>query len=315
MSDEPPPLPSTNDPFALLGVTPDVDERALKRAYARMIKIYRPDRRPDEFARIQQAFEEVRFEIAVGNAPRGVHGDAAATREAAIASATLTWARLRSEEDPRVAHAAIRARLEHVAAGDDPGAVIDLLADEAFRTDAEASPPLAVAALEALAAIAWRDERAAATLERYRSLPTDPAVDEALIIAEAEVAAATAMRAPGVPSLPEPLAELLARRRALDPAARLALEQQLVRLLDDQPTTMLAALDRLVTAAPGAANALAELLYVGLPPRRRPGLAATAGAGGSRPSHGSSRSRVPGLVRRAGRHRPPDRRTRVDAHG
>jgi hypothetical protein len=56
-SDGEPPLPETGDPFELLGVAPDADERTIRRAYATLIKRFRPDRAPDEFQRIQAAFE------------------------------------------------------------------------------------------------------------------------------------------------------------------------------------------------------------------------------------------------------------------
>lgn len=55
--EERPPLPKTGDPFALLGVDRDASERDLKRAYVRLIKIYRPDRDPEAFQRIQAAYE------------------------------------------------------------------------------------------------------------------------------------------------------------------------------------------------------------------------------------------------------------------
>jgi hypothetical protein len=59
--DELPPLEHRDDPFKLLGVPTDVDERELKRAYARKIKVYRPDRAPEEFALIHAAFEHVKM--------------------------------------------------------------------------------------------------------------------------------------------------------------------------------------------------------------------------------------------------------------
>jgi len=58
--DEPPPLPDTDDPFVLLGIAPDADAQAIKRAYARMIKRYRPDKHPAAFQRIHEAFERAR---------------------------------------------------------------------------------------------------------------------------------------------------------------------------------------------------------------------------------------------------------------
>ncbi len=51
-------LPETSDPFELLGVSPDADERTLKRAYATLIKRYRPERAPEEFKRIRAAYDE-----------------------------------------------------------------------------------------------------------------------------------------------------------------------------------------------------------------------------------------------------------------
>jgi len=50
-------LPDTTDPHELLGIAEDADERSIKRAYARLIKRWRPDRAPDEFRRIHEAYE------------------------------------------------------------------------------------------------------------------------------------------------------------------------------------------------------------------------------------------------------------------
>ena len=52
------PLPDSSNPFEILGVSRDADRRTLRRAYARLIKVYRPETHPKEFQRIQQAFEE-----------------------------------------------------------------------------------------------------------------------------------------------------------------------------------------------------------------------------------------------------------------
>lgn len=40
-----------------LGLTPDADERGIKRAYARLLKIHRPDENPAEFQRLREAYE------------------------------------------------------------------------------------------------------------------------------------------------------------------------------------------------------------------------------------------------------------------
>gem|GEM_PF-6031058 len=59
-SDGDPPLPDTDDPFVLLGVERDADDKAIKRAYAKLIRRFRPDRAPFEFQRIHTAFEAIR---------------------------------------------------------------------------------------------------------------------------------------------------------------------------------------------------------------------------------------------------------------
>jgi hypothetical protein len=48
------------DPYELLGVKPGVDEKELKRAYQRLLRLYRPDHKPDEFRRIREAYEAIR---------------------------------------------------------------------------------------------------------------------------------------------------------------------------------------------------------------------------------------------------------------
>ena len=58
MVDELPELPRSDDPFELLGVPPGSDEKTLKRAYVRLIRVYRPDRHPAEFGRVRQAYEQ-----------------------------------------------------------------------------------------------------------------------------------------------------------------------------------------------------------------------------------------------------------------
>lgn len=40
-----------------LSLTPDADERSIKRAYARLLKTHRPDEKPDEFQRLREAYE------------------------------------------------------------------------------------------------------------------------------------------------------------------------------------------------------------------------------------------------------------------
>lgn len=46
------------DAFALLGLPPDADERAIKQAYARLLKMTRPDEDPAGFQRLHEAYQE-----------------------------------------------------------------------------------------------------------------------------------------------------------------------------------------------------------------------------------------------------------------
>src|SRR5690349_15738491 len=47
------------DPYALLGVRPGDDARAIRKAYAALIRRFKPEQFPDQFQRIREAFERV----------------------------------------------------------------------------------------------------------------------------------------------------------------------------------------------------------------------------------------------------------------
>lgn len=47
------------DPHELLGVSPGVGERELRRAYHRLIRLYKPEQAPEQFRRIREAYEAV----------------------------------------------------------------------------------------------------------------------------------------------------------------------------------------------------------------------------------------------------------------
>jgi hypothetical protein len=49
--------------WQMLGLTPDADERGIKRAYARLLKIHRPDENPAEFQRLREAYEASLAEV------------------------------------------------------------------------------------------------------------------------------------------------------------------------------------------------------------------------------------------------------------
>jgi hypothetical protein len=48
------------NPFELLGVQPGVSDRDLRRAYVRLIRIYKPEQFPEHFRRIREAYETAR---------------------------------------------------------------------------------------------------------------------------------------------------------------------------------------------------------------------------------------------------------------
>jgi hypothetical protein len=51
------------NPFTLLGVAPGVNERDLRRAYARLIRTYKPEHFPEHFRRIREAYEAVQGRV------------------------------------------------------------------------------------------------------------------------------------------------------------------------------------------------------------------------------------------------------------
>lgn len=52
------------DDYVLLGINRDADERILKRAYARLIRKFKPEHHPQQFARIRAAYEAIQKRLA-----------------------------------------------------------------------------------------------------------------------------------------------------------------------------------------------------------------------------------------------------------
>lgn len=44
-------------PWAILGVAEDADEKEIRAAYLRQVKVYPPEREPEQFERIRDAYE------------------------------------------------------------------------------------------------------------------------------------------------------------------------------------------------------------------------------------------------------------------
>jgi len=165
MADELPPLPDTRDPFALLGVSSGADEREIKKAYARLIKMYRPDKAPEQFAKIHAAFELAR-ELATARRERGDEAAPAASPSTSTSTFTSTSdalvAELRAAEGIEAERVLARAL--------DEGVPLDELfadLDAERRTALLASPELTWARLR-------------------RHLPMDPAVVSAVLLARFE---------------------------------------------------------------------------------------------------------------------------------
>lgn len=47
-------------PFEILGVSPDADDEAIRRAYLSKIQFFPPERAPAEFQAIRRAYEQIR---------------------------------------------------------------------------------------------------------------------------------------------------------------------------------------------------------------------------------------------------------------
>ena len=68
-------------PYALLDIDEDADERTIKRAYARLLKLHRPEDDPEGFQRINAAYQLCLRQLGGGgsHAPQGIGFDAPAT--------------------------------------------------------------------------------------------------------------------------------------------------------------------------------------------------------------------------------------------
>lgn len=48
------------DPYAVLGLDPDADEAAIRRRYLELVREYPPERAPERFAEIRNAYDKLR---------------------------------------------------------------------------------------------------------------------------------------------------------------------------------------------------------------------------------------------------------------
>ena len=49
-----------NDPYAVLGLPADSDDEVIRRRYLELVKQFSPEREPEKFAQIRQAYESLR---------------------------------------------------------------------------------------------------------------------------------------------------------------------------------------------------------------------------------------------------------------
>ncbi len=54
------PYDSPADPYSVLGIEPTAGDEAIRAAYLAKLKLYPPDRAPDEFERVREAYDELR---------------------------------------------------------------------------------------------------------------------------------------------------------------------------------------------------------------------------------------------------------------
>ena len=48
------------DPYEILGLSPDSDDEAIRRRYLELVRQYTPERHPERFAAVRQAYESLR---------------------------------------------------------------------------------------------------------------------------------------------------------------------------------------------------------------------------------------------------------------
>ena len=48
------------DPYQVLGLPPDADDEAIRRRYLELVRQFSPERHPDRFAAVREAYENLR---------------------------------------------------------------------------------------------------------------------------------------------------------------------------------------------------------------------------------------------------------------
>lgn len=247
MSDELPPLPDTRDPWELLGVARGADEREIKRAYARLIKVYRPDRAPEAFDRIHGAFEHVRACAAsVPGEPVAEPEPAAAGPPPAAPDAAAEAAPDDGQPDPRRAAALFERYQALIADGrlDEVEAALRDVHDEAIR-----DPEVTIAALRAIAALGWRRASAEPLFDELGEIGARHGLDGLCELVAHDLDVAAGWRV-ARPELPAALTAYIVDAALHSSARFVELREELGRMLKHEPLALLGPIDRLVAAHP-----------------------------------------------------------------
>lgn len=114
-----------DDPFELLGLPRETDARSAKRAYTRLIRRYKPERHPEEFRRVRDAYEQVSEwlemlafygykEETAADAEAESTGDGERSRKAPKNPLTAAWRQAREGDLPGAV-----AQIEPIARSED----------------------------------------------------------------------------------------------------------------------------------------------------------------------------------------------------
>jgi len=267
--EDPPPLPDAANPFELLGVAAGCDERELKRAYVRMIKVYRPEDRPEEFARIHAAYQLARALRGGGSAGMALPVVAAPTwRSGGAASFAPTpgrdslgaGARPRDPRGDQVLALAEQGRASLLFA---------VLEEADLRRAALADDRLLGDVMAALAAISWsrawiRDDLLDGAAAPYLGAAAGPRA--AVLFEEMRGLRHAITRAALYECLPVALEEFLRLARVLPPPRPEQLGQRLAAQIRGRPGAYLHALDFLRVLDAHALVHLEACLNVAGPP-------------------------------------------------
>ncbi len=227
------------DAWSVLGLEPGADERAVKRAYAKLLKQHRPDQDPEGFRRVRDAYEAL-----VGRADRPA-------QEAVDDAALRAGPGMEARSGPAVSAIVPSEVIARLLAGDDGPARLVLngwvASDRATLADFTAR--WLVAGDEAPAAV---------------SVPLDLHLASMLAVTDPDIAATMAQRAyrHDRRSVDPRIEQLIAAGRALQAAASTdadvaAVRELLGRTDDDPPQNVVRAARRvLYTLPPGPLHEL-----------------------------------------------------------